>query len=114
MVFEGMPMFNIHSALCVFFMGGRSRMASRFIGVLIFVRGRSAMSSFCFYFFGGNYTKPTCGLGENQFAYPWFEKYQLTHLWYVPFVFRNPSLIKSGVNRYFCSNFMSLSSQNKK
>ena len=46
MVFEGMPMFNIHFALCVFFMGGRSAMASRFIGVLIFVRGRSAMSFF--------------------------------------------------------------------
>ena len=61
-----------------------------------------------------NYTKPTCGLGENHFAYPWFEKYHLTHLRYDPFVFRNPPLLKSRVNRYFYSNFMSLSSQNKK
>ena len=51
MVFEGMPMFNIHFALCVFFMGGRSAMASRFIGVHIFVKGRSAMSPFFFFFF---------------------------------------------------------------
>ena len=51
MVFEGMPMFNIHFALCVFFMGGRSAMASRFIGVLIFVRGKSAKSSFSFFLF---------------------------------------------------------------
>ena len=63
---------------------------------------------FVFIFFGVITLNPTCGLGENQFAYPWFEKYQLTHLWYVPFVFRNPSLLKSGVNRYFCSNFVSL------
>ena len=61
-----------------------------------------------------NYTKPTCDLGENLFAYPWFEKYHLTHLCYVPFVFRNPPLLKSRVNMYFCSKFMSLSSQNKK
>ena len=64
--------------------------------------------------FRGNYTKPTCGLGENHFAYPWIEKCHSTHLRYVPFVFRNPPLLKLGVNRYFCSNFMSLSSQNKK
>ena len=57
-----------------------------------------------------NYSKPTCGLGENHFAYSWFEKCHLTHLRYVPFVFRNPPLLKLGVNRYFCSNFMSLSS----
>ena len=56
MVFEGMPMFIIHSALCEFFMGGRSAMASRFIGVLIFVRGRSAMSFF-FLFFVGTWAK---------------------------------------------------------
>ena len=37
-----------------------------------------------------------------------------THLWYVSFVFYNPLLLKSGINRYFCSNFMSLSSQKKK
>lgn len=61
-----------------------------------------------------NYTKLTCGLGKNYFTYPWFKKYHLTHLWYVPFVFHKPLLLKSGVNRYFCSNFMSLSSQNKK
>ena len=70
--------------------------------------------SFQFIFLRGHYTKPICDLGENYFAYPWFEKYHLAHLWYVPFVFRNPPLLKSGVNRYFCSNFMSLSSQNKK
>ena len=57
-----------------------------------------------------NYTKPTYGLGENHFTYPWFEKYHLTHLYYVPFVFRNLPLLKSGVNMYFCSKFMSLSS----
>ena len=62
----------------------------------------------------GNYTKPTCGFGENHFAYLWLKKYYLTHLWYIPFVFRNPSLLKAGVNRYFCSSFMSRSSQNKK
>ena len=64
--------------------------------------------------FRDNYSKPTCGLGENHFAYPWFEKCHLTHLRYVPFVFRNPPLLKSGINKYFCSNFISLSSQNKK
>ena len=62
----------------------------------------------------GNYTKPTCGLGKNHFAYPWFEKYHLTHLRYIMFIFRNPPLLKSEVNMYFYSNFMSLSSQNKK
>ena len=62
----------------------------------------------------GNYTKLTCGLGENYFAYLWFEKYHLTHLSYVLFVFHNPHLLKSWVNRYFCSNFMSIFSQNKK
>ena len=61
-----------------------------------------------------NYTKPTCDLGKNYFAYPWFEKYHLTHLCYVLFVFHNPHMLKSRVNMYFCSNFMSLSSQNKK
>ena len=64
--------------------------------------------------FRDNYTKPTCGLGENHFAYPWFEKCHLTHLRYVPFVFRNSPLLKSEVNTYLCSNFMSLPSQNKK
>ena len=64
--------------------------------------------------FRDNYSKPTCGLGENHFAYPWFEKCHLTYLRYVPFVFRNPPLLKSGINKYFCSNFISLSSQNKK
>ena len=64
--------------------------------------------------FRDNYTKPTCGLGKNHFAYLWFEKYHLTHIWYVLFVFHNPPLLKLGVNRYFCSNFMYLSSQNKK
>ena len=61
-----------------------------------------------------NYSKLTCGLGENHFAYSWFEKYHLTHLRYISFVFRNPPLLKSRVNEYFCSNFMSLSSQNTK
>ena len=61
----------------------------------------------------GNYTKPICGLAWNHFAYPWFKKCHFTHLKYVLFVFCNPPLLKSGVNRYFCSNFMSLSSQNK-
>ena len=69
---------------------------------------------FLFIYLWDNYTKPTCGLGENHFAYLWFEKCHLTHLRYVPFIFRNPPLLKSGINRYFCSNFMSLSSQNKK
>ena len=41
-------------------------------------------------------------------------KSHLTHLRYVPFVFCNPPLLKSGVNKYFCPKFMSLSSQNKK
>ena len=59
----------------------------------------------CFYVNRDNYTKPTCGLGENHFAYPWFEKYHLTHLRYDPFVFRNPPLLKSGVNRYFFLKF---------
>ena len=58
----------------------------------------------------GNYSKPTCGLVWNHFAYPWFKKCHFTHLRYVPFVFRNPPLLKSGVNRYFCMLFMSLSS----
>ena len=65
-------------------------------------------------FFLGNYTKHTCGLAWNHFAYPWFKKCHFTHLRYVSFVFRNPLLLKSRVNRYFCSNFMSFSSQNKK
>ena len=56
-------------------------------------------------FYWDNYTKLTCGLGENHFAYPWFEKYHLTYLSYDPFVFCNPPLLKSGVNKYFCSNF---------
>ena len=30
-----------------------------------------------------NYTQPTSDLGENYFAYSWFEKYHLTHLRYV-------------------------------
>ena len=38
----------------------------------------------------GNYTKPICGLGENHFAYLQFEKYHLTHLWYVSINLRNP------------------------
>ena len=29
-------------------------------------------------------------MGENHFAYPWFEKYHLTYLWYVSVNFRNP------------------------
>ena len=62
----------------------------------------------------GNYTKPTCGLARNYFAYLWFKKCHFNHLRYIPFVFRNPPLLKLEVNRYFCSNFMSLSSQNKK
>ena len=37
--------------------------------------------SFQIIFLRGNYTKPICDLGENYFAYPWFEKYHLTHLW---------------------------------
>ena len=53
-------------------------------------------------------------MGENHFAYPWFEKCHLTHLMYVSFVFRNPPLLKSGINKYFYSNFMSFSSQKKK
>ena len=53
-------------------------------------------------------------MSENHFAYPWFEKCHLTHLRYVPFIFRSPPLLKSGLNRYFCPKFMSLSSQNKK
>ena len=55
-----------------------------------------------------NYTKPTYGLGKNHFAYPWFKMYHLTHLRYDPFVFRNPPLLKSRVNGYFCSKFISL------
>ena len=65
-------------------------------------------------FYWDNYTKLTCGLGENHFAYPWFEKYHLIHLRYDPFVFHDPPLLKLGVNKYFCSNFIYLSSQNKK
>ena len=66
------------------------------------------------FYLWGSYNKPTRGFGETYFAYPWFEKYHLTYLRYDPFVFRNPPLLKSGVNRYFFSNFISLSSQNKK
>ena len=29
-------------------------------------------------------------MSENHFAYPWFEKYHLTHLRYVSFTLRNP------------------------
>ena len=29
-------------------------------------------------------------MGENHFTYPWFEKYHLTHLWYVFVNLRNP------------------------
>ena len=47
-------------------------------------------------------TLPTYGL-----------KSHFIHLKYVPFVFRNSLLLKLGVNMYFYSNFMSLSSQNK-
>ena len=43
-------------------------------------------------------------MGENYFAYPWFEMYHLTHLCYVSFVFRNPPLLKSGVNMYFAQS----------
>ena len=53
-------------------------------------------------------------MGENHFAYPWFEKCHLTHLRYVLFVFCNPPLLRSRINRYFCSKIMSLSSQKKK
>ena len=59
---------------------------------------------FIIFFFGGNYTKPTCSLSQNHFAYPWFKKCHYTNLMYVPFVFCNPPLLKSWVNRYLCSN----------
>ena len=62
----------------------------------------------------GNYNKSTCGLAQIHFVYPWFEKCHFTHLRFTPFVSRNLPLLKTRVNIYFCSHFMSLSSQNKK
>ena len=58
----------------------------------------------CVFFFFGNYTKPTCSLSQNHFAYSWFKKCHFTNLRYVLFVFCNPPLLKSWVNRYLCSN----------
>ena len=33
-------------------------------------------------------------MGENHFAYPWFKKYHLTHLWYVSVNLRNPPQVQ--------------------
>ena len=65
-------------------------------------------------FFRDNYTLPICGLPLIWHAYPWFQFWHFTHLWFPPLLIRNPLLLKLRVNRYFCSSFMSLSSQNKK
>ena len=65
-------------------------------------------------FFRDNYTLPTCGLPLIWHAYPLFQFWHFTHLWFPPLLIRNPLLLKLRVNRYFCSSFMSLSSQNKK
>ena len=43
-----------------------------------------------FFFFGVITHNPPCDLGENHFAYLWFEKYHLTRLWYVFVNLRNP------------------------
>ena len=64
-------------------------------------------------FFRDNYTFPTCGLPLIWLAYPLFQFWHFTHLWFPPLLIRNPPLLKLRVNRYFCSSFMSLSSQNK-
>ena len=46
-------------------------------------------------------------MAQNHFVYPWFKNCHFTHLRYILFVFRNPPLLKSRVNTYFCSNFLS-------
>ena len=33
-------------------------------------------------------------MGKNHFAYPWFKKYHLTHLWYVSVNLRNPPQVQ--------------------
>ena len=60
----------------------------------------------------GNYSKPTCDLTRIHITYLWFEKCHFTYLRFVSFVYHNPPILKTRINMYFCSPFMSLFSQN--
>lgn len=74
-------------------------------------------SIFFFFFLRGNcrlaVNSPMIWL-KNHFAYSWFKKCHFTQLRFILLGFRDSHLLKIMVNIYFCSIFMSLSSQNYK
>ena len=67
-----------------------------------------------FLHFWDNYTLLTCGLPLIWFAYPWFQFWHFIHLWFPPLNLCYPPPLKRRLNMYFCTIFMSLSSQNIK
>ena len=61
-----------------------------------------------------NYSKPTWGLARLRFAYLWFKTLHFAHLRLLPLGLCYPPPLKRRLNMYFCTIFMSLSSQNIK
>ena len=61
-----------------------------------------------------NYSKPTWGLVRLRFAYPWFKTLYIAHLRLLSLGLYCPPPLKRRVKVYFCTIFISLSSQNIK